>query len=95
MCIPREVFARWWHNVLSHLKELAFRSTSLSVSIPRRYKTIAAPFQTRRTWRWRQNETAWLRRRERSIVAEYSHPLCVLHQSDGPYRAAGDQVTVR
>jgi len=44
MCIPREVFARWWHNVLSHLKELAFRSTPLSVSISRRYKTIAAPF---------------------------------------------------
>src|SRR5260370_25397236 len=44
MCIPREVFARWWHNVLSNLKELAFRSTPLSVSIPRRYKTIAAPF---------------------------------------------------
>jgi cytochrome c len=44
MCIPREVFARWWHNVLSNLKELAFRSTPRSVSIPRRYKTIAAPF---------------------------------------------------
>jgi len=42
MCIPRE--ARWWRNVLSNLKELAFRSTPLSVSIPRRYKTIAAPF---------------------------------------------------
>src|SRR6516225_6371313 len=42
MCMPRE--ARWWRNVLSNLKELAFRSTPLSVSIPRRYKTFRAPF---------------------------------------------------
>src|ERR1700746_1957173 len=44
MCIPREGSKRWWHDVLSNLKRVAFPSTPISVAIPSRQKTIAAAF---------------------------------------------------
>ena len=44
MRIPRDVFARCWHDVLLKLKPVACRPTPLSVAVPSPQKRIAAAF---------------------------------------------------
>ena len=44
MRIPRDVFARCWHDVLLKLKPVACRTTPLSVGVPAPQKRIAVAF---------------------------------------------------
>jgi hypothetical protein len=44
MRIPRDIFARCWHDVLSKLKPVACRTTPLTVAVPSPQKRIAAAF---------------------------------------------------